>query len=141
MVPYPLRDVYNEMHDKNGLRISSKIRKYFSGPWMKLIPKSFIQGRKFDVRFKNGEDSLFMFLISDNFKKFAFTSEEAIYYRRYREGSAVTRKRNCSEVLKTGMHQLGVYLIYFFRKPYRYNIAFFATRLLACIHGIIHNIR
>lgn len=99
-ISYYLTDVYNELHKKNNLRISSKVRKYFSGPCMKLIPMNFIQDRRFDVRFKNGEDSLFMFLISDNFKNFSFTSKDSIYYRRYREGSAIMKFRSKSERLK-----------------------------------------
>lgn len=136
---YSMTNVYEEMHSKSRISISSKVRKFFSGPWMKLIPMSFIQDRRFDVRFKNGEDSLFMFLISDRFKKYAFTNKKAVYYRRYREGSAVMRKRKRTELIKTGLHQIYLYCVYFSKSPFKYNWNFFFTRLLASTHGIIHN--
>lgn len=81
---YGVTDAYNYCTEHKCNKLTSMVRKYFSGPCMKLIPMSFIQDRRFDVRFKNGEDSLFMFLISDKIKKFAFTSKDATYYRRYR---------------------------------------------------------
>ena len=140
-VPYAVRDVYEELHEKKEVRISSKVRKYFSGPCMKLIPRSYIQDRRFDVRFKNGEDALFMFLISNKFKKITFANKEAVYYRRYRENSAVTRKRNRWEVIKTGLLQMGMYLTYYLRNPFGYNLNFFLTRFLAVAHGILKNIR
>lgn len=140
-LPYTITDAYDHCVARNITAISSKVRIFFSGPWMKLIPMSFIQDRRYDVRFKNGEDSLFMFLISDKFKNFTFTSRDAIYYRRYREGSAVTGNRESSEILKTGLLQTKVYLSYYFKKPYSYNLIFFITRLIACIHSIIFNLR
>lgn len=135
-ISYYLTDVYDELHQQMNLRISSKVRKYFSGPCMKLIPMSFIQDRRFDVRFKNGEDSLFMFLISDKFKKFTFTSREAVYYRRYREGSAVTGKRKKVEVIKTGGLQMGVYLKYFLVAPFKYNYLFLISRIVATLYYV-----
>ena len=136
-VPYPMMDIYEEMHDRTDISISSKVRKYFSGPCMKLIPMSFIQGRRFDVRFKNGEDSLFMFFISDRIKEIKFADRDAIYYRRYRTGSAVTTKRSKREVIRNGMLQIRVYFGYFFMRPFAYNWAFFCTRILAAFKKII----
>ena len=137
-IPYSIRTVYEELSSKTNIKITSKLRKYFSGPCMKLIPMSFIQERRFDVRFKNGEDSLFMFLISDKFKKFAFTNKNAIYYRRYREGSAVTTKRRKLDIIKNGVAQMCILFKYFITNPFKYNWIFFSTRLLASIHGIIY---
>lgn len=138
-VPYPLIDIYEEMHCLTNIRISSKVRKYFSGPWMKLIPMSFIRDRRYDVRFKNGEDSLFMFLISDKIKSIKFADRESVYYRRYRAGSAVTTKRSRVEVIKNGLFQIGVYFRYFLKTPFDYNWAFFYTRIIATFKRIIVN--
>lgn len=80
---YGVTDAYNYCTEHKCNKLTSMVRKYFSGPCMKLIPMSFIQDRRFNVRFKNGEDSLFMFLISDKIKRVAFTSKNAVYYRRY----------------------------------------------------------
>ena len=138
-VPYPMVQIYEEMCNRTDVRISSKVRKYFSGPCMKLIPRSIIQDRRFDVRFKNGEDTLFMFLISDRIKGISFSHRDAVYYRRYREGSAVTGKRKRCEIIRTGLHQMGLYLNYFIRAPFRYNWNFLCTRLLATLRGVILN--
>ena len=43
-------------------------KRFFGGPVYKLIHKDIIGNRRFDIRFKNSEDSLFMFLISDRFQ-------------------------------------------------------------------------
>ena len=138
-VPYPMMDIYEEMHDKTNILISSKVRKYFSGPCMKLIPSNFIQERRFDVRFKNGEDSLFMFLISDKIKDIRFAERDAVYYRRYREGSAVTTKRSRTDVISNGLLQIGVYIKYFFMNPFAYNWGFFCTRIMAAFKQMIVN--
>ena len=73
---YAITHQYEDVACKGRLSYP-RARKYFSGPWMKLIPMTFIHGRRFDVRFKNGEDSLFMFLISDKFDKISFTSQKS----------------------------------------------------------------
>ena len=113
-LPYGITDAYCYYMDHRCTSLSSKVRKYFSGPCMKLIPMSFIQGRRFDVRFRNGEDSLFMFLISDKIKKVSFTSKNAIYYRRYRLNSATTNKRNRISVVVNELRLVKMYsLIYF----------------------------
>ena len=90
---YSVTSAYDYCTSHNIHSLSSTARKYFSGPCMKLIPMNFIQKRRFDVRFKNGEDSLFMFLISDKIDNVAFTSKNAIYYRRFRAMSASTKPR------------------------------------------------
>lgn len=128
-VPYSMRKVYDDLHNKNNIRISSKVRKYFSGPCMKLIPMSFIQDRRFDVRFKNGEDSLFMFLISDKFKKFAFASKDAVYYRRYRENSAMTRNRSKSERFRNSRLMTKEYIHIYIKGGY--STLFFLSRILS----------
>lgn len=91
---YSVTSAYDYCTGHNIHTLSSIARKYFSGPCMKLIPMSFIQNRRFDTHFKNGEDSLFMFLISDKIHNVSFTSKNAIYYRRFRTMSASTKPRS-----------------------------------------------
>lgn len=111
-------------------------RKFFSGPWMKLIPMSFIGNRRFNIKFKNGEDSLFMYLISDKFNKVSFASEKAIYYRRYREGSAVMRKRTFTNRLSNGLKLLVEVLKIYIPNFWKYNFRFSFTTILSTIHGV-----
>lgn len=113
-----------------------RARKYFSGPCMKLIPMSFIQGRRYNPRFKNGEDSLFMFLISDKFKWVDFTSQNSIYYRRFREGSAI-RNRSFQNRITNAISLIREYLRIFFSDLTSYNLMFFVTRILGTIKSVI----
>ena len=108
---------------------------------MKLIPMSFIQDRRFDVRFKNGEDCIFMFLISDKIKNIVYTSKAAIYYRRYRENSAVTRKRKKTERIKNCVLCMVEYAKIFLDG--KHSTYFFLARILAeikCVLQILLNI-
>ena len=130
---YGITDAYNYCIEHNCRSLSSRVRKYFSGPCMKLIPMSFIQGRRYDVRFKNGEDSLFMFLISDKIKKVAFTSKDAIYYRRFRENSAYTRSKTKREIIANKMNMIKAYISIYLRKPQKFSLLFFITRLLGTL--------
>lgn len=130
-LPYYITKAYDYCYCKLGkLRLSSKVRKYFSGPCMKLIPMSFIQERRFDVHFRNGEDVLFMFLISDQFLFFTLSSRNAIYYRRYRQTSATMSRRNFRQKTKNVFRIIiSLSRIYFKDYP-KYNCAFYLSRVL-----------
>lgn len=134
---YPITRVYDEYHLRTNIRLSYKVRKYFSGPCMKLIPMSFILDRRFDVRFKNGEDSLFMFLISDRIKNISFTSKDAVYYRRYREGSAIASKRSRKSTTINSLKLIYEYCKALFKAPLSYNYLFFMTRVLSSFKTMI----
>lgn len=128
--------VFDEYHVRTNLRLSSKVRKFFSGPCMKLIHKSIIRDKRFDIHFKNGEDSIYMLLISDKIKSIRFTSANAIYYRRYRENSAVTRKRTVSQKLVNAMNMIWEYIKIYTKDPCSYSFGFFVTRILGTIKSI-----
>lgn len=128
-LPYNITDIYNYCIENKCYKLASKARKYFSGPWMKLIPMSFIQDRRFDIRFKNGEDSIFMFLISDRIKNVTFTSKEAIYYRRYREGSAISSSRSIGNKVFNCFRCMLEYTKIYCRGGY--SMYFYFTRILA----------
>lgn len=132
-LPYGITDAYNYCIDHKCNKLSSMVRKFFSGPCMKLIPMSFIHDRRYDVRFKNGEDSLFMFLISDKIKKVAFTSKDATYYRRYRDNSAYTRGKTKREIISNKMSMIKAYISIYLKKPQKYSLLFFITRLLGTL--------
>lgn len=128
--------LYENRKDK-GIQCLSKARKYFSGPCMKLIPMSFIQDRRYNVNFKNGEDTIFMFLISDKIQEVNFTSSDAIYYRRVRRESASTSARTRTEIIKTNLKQIKVYSEIYIPNINRYNFFFFCTRVIACLYAMI----
>ena len=132
-LPYSITKAYDYICKHKCKNLSSMARKFFSGPCMKLIPMSFIHDRRYDVRFKNGEDSLFMFLISDKIDKVSFTSKDAIYYRRFRENSACTRSKTKREIIANKMNMIKAYISIYLRKPQKYSLLFFITRLLGSL--------
>lgn len=131
---YGLSNVYEYCVRHNCNKLNSTARKFFSGPCMKLIPSYYIGDRRFDTRFKNGEDSLFMFSISDKIKKVVYTTKNAVYYRRFRKNSAVSKKRSIWERIVNNWKSIKEYT-----KIYRkeYSLYFYLTRIAAEIRGII----
>lgn len=105
-----------------------QLRKFMSTACCKLIPLNTIGFRRFDVRFQNGEDSLFMALISDRFDKFELTSKQAVYYRRLRKGS-LTRSQSRKNIVMNCLALIREYLFIYLQAPRKYNACFFATRV------------
>lgn len=136
-VSYPMTGVFLRNFMRGPQNFLSS-RKFFSGPCMKLIPKRIIQNRQFDIRFRNGEDSLFLFLISDKIDKVNYASDKAIYYRRFRENSAVTTKRTFKERLVNSLSLIKEYSQIFFSALGRYNFIFFITRILGALRSVIN---
>ena len=132
---YTVTDAYNYAVENRCSTLSSKVRKYFSGPCMKLIPMSFIQERRYDKRFKIGEDSLFMFLISDKIHKVSLTSKNAVYYRRYREESASFKKRSAKEQITNNIKLIWEYIKIYVHGGYSSYI--FTTRIASRIREIM----
>lgn len=136
---YPMSGVYERNYRKE-CSISSEVRKFFSGPCMKLIPKEIIGKRRFNVRFKNGEDSLFMFLISDKIECCRFAKRDAVYYRRFRENSAVTSYRPFMEVLKNAMNMIVEYSRIYFKNISQYRFYSYFTSILGAFKTVIVDI-
>ena len=137
-LPYSKTDIFEFYSNKKvNIKISSKVRKYFSGPGMKLIPMSFIQGRRFDIRFNNGEDTLFMFLISDRIKNITFSSDNAIYYRRFRTNSAFMSKRSFYKRVMNSLRLILSFSKIYFTHFTQYNFIFYITRVLGQIKGLL----
>lgn len=114
-------------------------RVFFNGPVMKLLHRDIIGGRRFDVRFANGEDNLMMFGISDRIKKVSFTSSSVIYYRRIRENSATTKQRSRFQRIKNSIKIMIEYCRYLSSHPFGYNAAFALSRFAAEVKSILIN--
>lgn len=117
-----------------------KAKEYFSGPWMKLIPQAMINSRRFDKKLHNGEDSVFLFQISDKYGLVATASKKAVYYRRYRKDSAVTRKHRRMYVIKNSFYMIWCYVKCYVARPYKYNFLFFITRIMGALRVMINGI-
>lgn len=122
----------------SGIQFFYKPKKFFSGPCMKLIHKNIIGNRRFDVNFKNGEDSLFMFLISDRMKYVDFTSAQAIYYRRIRLNSAISNNHCFFYRLKNSSRMIKEYIKIYCSNYINYNEWFLFTRILGALRSIVN---
>lgn len=118
-----------------------KIKKFFSGPCMKLIHRDVIDNFRFDTRYANGEDSLFMFQISRNMKYVDFTSPNAVYYRRVRKGSAMSNEKQVSAMVKNRLRMMVSFIAIYLSAPTEYSFHFLITRLMGCFHSIINSIK
>ncbi|MGL5683108.1 MAG: glycosyltransferase [Marinifilaceae bacterium] len=134
-VNYKQSRLFKKLKDKKCINLFQS-RTFFNGPCMKLIPKVLISARRFDTSYKNGEDSLFMFQISDKINQLCFAEDDAIYYRRYRENSAHF-SQNTYEKLKSKKNILCDYTCLYFSNFPNYNLVFSITRILATIKSII----
>lgn len=134
-IRYHITDVFNELN-LYGRQFYAKSRKYFSSPCMKLIPMRCINSRRFNTNFRNGEDALFMFLISDSFSYVSYTSNKAIYYRRYRESSALTTYRTRFDKITNSCRLILEYSKIYFSSPIKYRFIFYLTRVLASLRSI-----
>lgn len=115
-----------------------KVRKLFQGPCMKLIHQNIIGSRRFDVRFSNGEDSLFMFLISDRFRRVSATLDTAIYYRRVRGDSAAYRKKPFYVKISNSLRLITSYVKIYLTQLPRYDFKFFITRVIGALRMCLH---
>ncbi len=130
-IDYYITNMFAKIKTEHALKIMHA-RSYMSIPVAKLINRDYIGIRRFDKRLKNGEDSLFMLGISDKIKYVRPTSEKAIYYRRNRTNSAVTRHKKFSEILNNKVNLFFAYIPYLLR-PWRYNILFCISRFAALL--------
>ena len=129
---YHLSFVYDRLCGQKKLPYYTS-KEFFSGPCMKLIHREVIRQRRFDCDLRNGEDTLFMFMISDSLGTVSFTKSSAIYYRRIRPNSAVTRRRSLKEIAGASFLQLKKYVLIYLTNPKSYRFTFFITRVGGCI--------
>lgn len=130
---------YCELKDSEFSLLS--YRKFLSSVCGKLYSRELLVKVKFNEVLKTSEDALFLFELSMFLKGIKIVNnEEVIYYRRVREGSAVTKDR-------TFMHILDIYIIknkMFFKAYFKnvgmYNLPFFITRILAINKVLVNDI-
>ena len=114
-----------------------KPRRFFNGPVYKLIHRNMIGDRRFDTRFKNGEDSLFMFLISDKIKYVEFADKTTVYYRRVRQNSATQSKKPFGYAIKNYTKLMVVQTAIFFKDITRYNFWFYLGSMEGRLKSIL----
>lgn len=129
----------SELHHElapSGRQDYIRARRFFFSSCQKLIPSEIINGRRFNRKFRIGEDCIFMFLISDRVRYVDFTSEKAIYYRRVREGSAITTQDRSGKwkVVWNDIRMIAEYTGIYLSGLRRYSFLFYLTRLRGAMH-------
>lgn len=114
-------------------------RRSFSYIGAKIIPKNIIRDFRFNTKYKNGEDSLFMVEISKNIKQIKTGSKECIYWRRIRKSSVNFKKKSFKYILTNSFSLIQTYLQTFLKKGY--NKKFVLSRILAIVKGMIQQLR
>lgn len=132
--PYSITENHDSIY-KRGKQSYISARKFFSGPVYKLIHRDIIGSRRFNTKFRNGEDSLFMFDISNRLKYVDFTSNNAIYYRRIRCASA-SHTQTIAYVIKNCFKMFIEYSSIFFRNFRAYSLKYY----IICILGLCHQV-
>ena len=132
---YNMTKVYQKRY-KKGRQPKDNSLKFFSGPCMKLIHKSIIGDRRFDTSFSNGEDSIFMFTISDRIDYVDYTSPTAVYFRRFRIGSA-THGRTRFEIFKNSLKMMKVFSEIYFSNTHGYSFKMYEYMIVGGIKSII----
>lgn len=137
---YYLHKVYVRRH-RCAAQSLFKVRSTLNSPWMKLFHRDIIGTRRFDTRFRNGEDNLMMLTISDAIRTVRFAAPDCVYYRRIRPGSAVTRPQKYSAYALNILKLMWEYTRLLARRPFSYNYPFFLSRYAAEIKSLIQKMR
>ncbi len=133
---YNISKEYDRYHDKGRLPFYIP-KRFFNGPVYKLIHKDVIGNRRFDERFKNGEDSLFMFLISDRMKYVEFADESATYFRRIRQNSATQSKKPFGYSFLNYSRLIVEHTKIYFSDYSNYYLGFYLNSIIGRIKSII----
>lgn len=107
-------------------------RCFLSAPWAKLIHKKMIGDNRFPLDLKKSEDSVFCLRISSNINDMKLASADTIYYQRLRTGSAMRTRQPVGKILKDHLYIEWKYIREWFRYPFRYNVLFVLSRIIAC---------
>lgn len=133
---YIIAKTFNKCLKKKSISIIDA-RRFFAGPVRKLIHINIIANRRFNVRYKNGEDTLFMFLISNQIKQISCTSKNAIYYRRIRKNSANMHKRTFHERLNNSFNLIKEYSGIWVLSPQKYSFKLYVSNVLGALKTIL----
>lgn len=112
-----------------------KCRSFLAFPVAKLIHREIIGVHRFDRRFTNGEDALFVTSLTDNFQNIKFTSNVAVYYVRERWGSASRTPLPKWKIFDDTVKLIAQYVKTYLCSPRKYSLMLFICR----IPGVIKN--
>lgn len=139
---------FNNKYRDEKLKIESDIiirdynifnkRNTFSVVWGTLIPRKIIGKIKFNLTYKNGEDSLFMVQISKNITNIKALEGIILHYRRIRNNSAAFSKKSYKYVLKNNFGIIKEHLKLLINNEY--SKKFIILRILVVLKGTVYEL-
>jgi len=136
-----LSNAYNSNRKTNPENIF-KLRSFLSSSCAKLIPKKLISGSRFDSSVTIGEDSLFMFLLSDRLKTINICPDpEALYYRRVRSSSASGKKKSMFSRINLSCKLIIKYTAIYIKRIPDYNFFLYLSRVVGSMLSVFNKPR
>lgn len=132
LLPYFLSAAYVRCSKYRKLSLFNS-RSFLSTVCCKLIPMSIIGKRRFYVKYKLGEDSLYMFSVSDKIKRISLSDYNTIYYVRARQNSASRKHYSFYLRLRVALSLTASYVWIYIKAPFSYDFLLFASRVFATI--------
>lgn len=108
-----------------------KKRKFLSSSCCKLIPMQIIGENRFDVNIRLGEDSLFMYMISNKIHSIKLSNFKTIYYIRLRSGSASRTHSNRIDSMFNKLYLINMYIKTYLYAPDMYSFKLLISRVVA----------
>ncbi len=109
------------------------IRALLNSPWGKVFHRGIIGERRFNTKYKSGEDSLMMLEISNAIKHTKFASGKAVYFYRLRASSASASRGSIFARLWNSLKMMATYTQIILRSPLTYNYPFVLSRYAATL--------
>lgn len=135
-------DITRRFNQAKGREFSFLKYRFFLSPVaFKLIHRDIIKDARFNTSLKISEDAMFGFTISSRIKEMKCADENAIYYYRYRAGSATRKRLDKGYVFRLTLKKLWLFTKIYFSAPFSYSFPFYITRLLASIKYMIIMLR
>lgn len=111
------------------------VRTLYSFVAAKLIHRDIIGNKKYDTSFRNGQDSIFMFEITDKVR-YSVLCPDCVYYCRTRQLSNYNTQTRKMKVIK-GFRMFFKFLGVWINNPCAYNFKFFLSRLVASLLCVV----
>lgn len=131
---------YNKFESNSKYNVV-RYRSFLSSACCKIIPVNIIAENRFNKRFSVGEDSLFMFSITNKLMMIELANKSAIYYRRIRKGSASRKKNKFIINIYILLMSFYEYTRLYLSDLRRYNFVLYLSRLMAIKISFYNRIR
>ncbi len=109
--------------------------------WAKIFPKKMLLGMHFEPKYKNGQDSIFMALLSKRIRRIVITDPGAIYYYRKRPNSASRKNKGIYYELSTTFKLFKGYIGIYLSDPLEYDFLFFLHREAALVKRLLAKLK